>query len=253
MKTVARADSCVLLQKGFTLLELLVAISIFGVIAAMVFTTFNAVTSRTGEIKKEAAISEMAAACLNRISMDLQGVYVEQYPLYRAAGRDEEPDPYRFEGEIDYKGAEEFSRLRFASTEHLPMSGRRHYPLEKNNKIPPGLTRIRYHVEQDMNAESNSVYVLKRGDKPFPYDDSDEADPEKDPVLCENITAFEFTYLDAEGSAVEKWDSEADTLDYATPVAVGVVLEIRSSGRDHRFSTRIVLPVYREPIESVKQ
>ncbi|MFO7929979.1 MAG: type II secretion system protein GspJ [Thermodesulfobacteriota bacterium] len=257
MKAAAGIADCRKLHRGFTLLEILIAISIFGVIATIVYSTFNAVVSRTDVIKEEAAVSEMAATCLNRITMDLKAMYVEQYPLYKPADYDDEPDPYRFEAELDYTGSKQFPRLSFASGEHLPMSGDRRDLSADNKTMRPGLARIRYHVDKGQNSDpdSDQGHSLKRGDRPFPYDDSgpEDNDPEKDPVLCRNITELEFTYLDSQGDWHETWDSESENIDYATPRAVKIALKISTGGREHRFSTSIDLPVYREPLERVEQ
>ncbi|MFP4255659.1 MAG: type II secretion system protein GspJ [Desulfobacterales bacterium] len=257
MKSAVWIAGCRKERRGFTLLEILIAISIFGVIATIVYSTFNAVVSRTDAIKEEAAVSEMAATCLNRITMDLKALYAEQYPLYKPADYDDESDPYRFEADLDYTGNNQFSELSFASSEHLPMSGDRRDLSADNKTMRPGLTRIRYHVDRSQNSDTDSGqgHVLKRGDRPFPYDDSESGDddPENDPVLCRNITELEFTYRDSDGNWHETWDSDSENIDYATPRAVKVALKISTGGREYRFSTSIVLPVYREPLESAEQ
>ncbi|MCF8111612.1 MAG: prepilin-type N-terminal cleavage/methylation domain-containing protein [Desulfobacteraceae bacterium] len=242
-------------QSGFTLLELLIAITIFAVIATLVYSTFNAVISKTDAIKEESTVNEMAAACLNRISMDLQALYVEQYPLYKPPDYDDDPDPYRFVGETEYIGGEQFPRLGFASTEHLPMSGKQKPASGNSGAIPSGLARIRYHVDKPGDAAPDSGYVLKRGDTPWPYDDSDgiDRDPEKDPVLCTDISELRFIYLDEKGDEFETWDSEAEDMDYATPRAVQVYLKIDIGSRQYPFSTRVVLPVFREPLERAEK
>lgn len=243
------------LQSGFTLLELLIAITIFAVIATLVYSTFNAVISKTDAIKEESAVNEMAAACLNRISMDLHALYVEQYPLYEPSDYDDDSDPYRFVGETEYIGGDQFPRLGFASTEHLPMSGQRPPASGDSGAVQSGLARIRYHVDKPEGAAPDSGYVLKRWETPWPYDDSDEIgrDPEKAPVLCTDISELKFIYLDEQGDEFETWDSDAEDMDHATPRAVQVSLKIDIKGRQYPFSTRVVLPVFREPLEDVKK
>ncbi|MCF8025719.1 MAG: prepilin-type N-terminal cleavage/methylation domain-containing protein [Desulfobacteraceae bacterium] len=254
MKPGCRATDGAWMQCGFTLLEMLIAVAIFGVIATIVYSSFNALISRTDTIKSEAAVHEMAANCLNRISRDLQALYVEQPPLYKPPDYDDDPDPYRFAGEMDYTGSKRFSRLGFVSSEHLVITGQRHYDPEGKTPTRSGLARIRYHVDTYQDKESDSGYALKRGDKPFPYDElHGTTEPEKDPVLCTGITELSFVYLDSAGNEFETWNSEDEGRDYATPRAVQVALKINADGREHSFSTRIVLPVYREPIERVKR
>ena len=236
---------------GFTLLEILIAIVIFAVLATIVYSTFNAVISKTNAIKAETSVDDMAATCLTRICRDLRAVYVEQYPLYKPPDSGDPQDPYRFAADMDYVGTERFSRLRFASNEHLPVSTGR----PENGSVSAELAQIRYHV--DKSSASESGYVLKRGDTPFPYNISEnpasDPDPEKDPVLCKGIAAFKLTCIDADGNASESWDSDSQALEYATPRAVRVELNIKTGKGTHSFSTRISLPTYREPLEDVKQ
>lgn len=244
---------------GFTLIEILIAVSIFGVIAVIVYGSFNALLSRTGLIKAESSVNEMAANCLNRISMDLQALYVEQPPLYKPPDYDDEPDPYRFAGNLEYVGGKQFPGLRFVSGEHLPFSNRESYDQEDNTATKPGLTRIRYHVDKERGTSPDSGYALKRGDDPFPYEAPDSpanafaGESENDPVLCTGITGLEFTYFDSEGREFETWDSEEESRDYATPRGVGITLKVKAGGVEQIFSTRITLSVYREPLESVKR
>ncbi|MFP3981174.1 MAG: prepilin-type N-terminal cleavage/methylation domain-containing protein [Desulfobacterales bacterium] len=238
-------------SNGFTLLEILIAIVIFAVLATIVYSTFNAVISKTNAIKGQTSIDDMAAACLTRISRDLRAVYVEQYPLYKPPDSGDSPDPYRFAADMDYIGTERFSRLRFASTEHLPVSTGD----PENGSASAELAQIRYHVDKSDGSETG--YVLKRGDTPFPYDISEnpasDTDPEKDPVLCKGVEAFKLTCIDAEGNESESWDSDSEAREYATPRAVRVELKIKAPDGTHSFSTRISLPTYREPLEDVKQ
>lgn len=236
---------------GFTLIEILIAIFIFAVLATIVYSTFNAVISKTNAIKAETSIDDMAATCLTRICRDLRAVYVEQYPLYKPPDSGDSPDPYRFAADVDYVGTERFSRLRFASTEHLPVSTGK----PENGFASAELAQIRYHVDKDSASESG--YVLKRGDTPFPYDISGnpaaEPETETDPVLCTGIEEFKLTCLDADGNESESWDSDSQGLEYATPRAMRVELKIKTGGGTHSFSTRISLPTYREPLEDVEQ
>ncbi len=250
MITSLRKSSGAGRQQGFTLLEILIAIVIFAVLATIVYGSFNAVISRTNVIKDESAVYDMAGNCLRRISKDLQAVCVDRYPLFKPPDFDDEPDPYRFEGDIEYVGSEQFPRLNFASSEHLPLS--KGQPEKK--AFPAGLARIRYYVEKDSGSVSG--YVLKRHDSAFPYDDEPDRripDRKNDPVLCTGIKELKFTYQDGQGNDYETWDSDSETVEYATPRAVRIVLKISSDNGEHSFSTRVILPVYREPLKRAEK
>lgn len=228
---------------GFTLLEILIAIAIFAVLATMVYSAFNAVVSKNNAIKAGTADFEMGKTCLSRISKDLTGLYVIRYPEYQPPDFDDPRDPYGVLAEKDFVGSTSFAELRFASTAHLPITG----------GTDAGLAQIHYYVTD--SGDSETGYVLKRGDTPFPYDiDEDEiGDTENDPVLCEDVSSLAFTFYDAEGNAYESWDSDAESNQYATPRAVKIELAIKSGKGAHRFATRVTLPVYREKLENVRE
>ncbi|MEZ4550728.1 MAG: prepilin-type N-terminal cleavage/methylation domain-containing protein [Desulfobacterales bacterium] len=68
---------------GFTLLEILIAVFIFSVVMSLIFSTFNAVISRTDAIKNGMDGHEMARTCMGPITADLSAIYIEQKPLYQ--------------------------------------------------------------------------------------------------------------------------------------------------------------------------
>ena len=227
--------------KGFTLLEILIAIFIFAVVITMIFGTFNAVISRTEAIKNGTGDYEMATTCLNRMVSDLNATYVDQKPLYKPRDINDGPDPYGFVGKEDSTGGKNFAQLRFASTEHLSMTG----------KAEKGIAQILYYVKEINNPENETEYVLKRSDTiNFESQDLAKFEPkDSDPVLCEKLEELTFIYFDADGNAHETWDSDGDEVKYATPSAVEIRLKM-SSGNDHYlFTTKTCIPVYRKKSE----
>jgi len=225
-------------NSGFTLLEILIAIFIFAIVMSTIFGTFNGVISRTDAIKNGMGGYEMARTCLNRISSDLNAIYVEQKPLYAPPDFDDPPDPYRVVGKDTFAGNKNFSQLRFASTDHLSMT--------KN--VENGIAEIVYYVVEQGYPESE--YVLKRSDVVYPYDEDYEfEEKDSDPVLCEDIEEFSILYFDKDENEYEKWDSESDFLKYATPYALKIKLKINSSDGSYAFDTKIALPVFRKASE----
>ncbi|RJP86068.1 MAG: prepilin-type N-terminal cleavage/methylation domain-containing protein [Desulfobacteraceae bacterium] len=227
-------------RQGFTLLEILIAIFIFSIVITTIFGTFNAVISRTESIKNGTGDYEMARTCLNRMVSDLSAIYIDQKPLYEPPDFDDDPDPYGFVGKSEFYGGKSFSQLRFASTEHLSMTG----------KIENGIAEIVYYVKEINDPDTGTQYVLKRSDTLYPEKDAGEFEPkDSDPVLCENIEELTFVYFDAEGKEYEEWDSDSDNVKYATPSAVEIRLKIANGAQGYPFTTTTRLPVYRDKIE----
>ncbi len=214
---------------GFTLLEILVTLAIFAIIAATIFGSFNMVFTNTESIHERIATYEMAKNGLNRMLLDIQSLYADT-TAYKTPDIADTPDPYRVVGDKTYFGAESFSRLRFASLAHLSFS-------EQNQD---GIAQIVYYVQES----DENHYILRRSDSLFPYKPIEEI--KNDPILCENIRSLKFTYYDQAGVTYENWDSDTDDFGYATPGAIGIELEIGTESRAFRFETMVTIPMWRE-------
>ena len=57
-----------------------------------------------------------------------------------------------------------------------------------------------------------------------------------------------------DGDEQEDWDSESSEVEYATPNAIGIKLEVGDEGDESgssTFETMVTIPVFREAIEDV--
>lgn len=234
--------------KGFTLIEILFAITIFAVLAITVYGSLNAVLSKNSAIKEGSAVYEMAGTTLNRITMDLTATFAEQYPEYQVPGTNDPPDPYRFLGDEIFLKGSAFSQLRFASNEYLGIS----------SESQSGLARILYYTGRSGDREEESI-VLRRSETPFPYDIDEDPSffrshgGSDDPVICKDVESFTLTYVDENGREHNEWDSDAERFAFATPRAVIVELAVSGENRTHEFSTRIDIPVYRKGLKDVRR
>ncbi|MBW1820936.1 MAG: prepilin-type N-terminal cleavage/methylation domain-containing protein [Deltaproteobacteria bacterium] len=220
-------------ETGFTLLEILIAISIFAIIVTTVFGSHNYIFSSAKVVEEDIAAYEMAKSCLSRITDDFQSLHVSLPPEYTPPDSDDEEDPFKITGETADAGGESFSRLMFAS--------RAHVSFEKN--IQEGIARIVYYVQKS----DENRYILRRADKLYPYEPFEEK--KSDPVLCENVKSLVFKYYDEEGSEYDTWDSDSTDVDYSTPKAIKITLEIGDDSSFLPFETMVKLSVFREKIE----
>lgn len=216
-------------SRGFTLLEILIALFIFSVVVTTIFGSYNFIFSTTDTLDSGIAVYEPARNSLNRMTTDLQAAYVPFPPAYTPPGLDASPDIYRFSGGMDTVGGTSFSRLRFTSLAHVAF--------EKNRQ--EGIAEIVYYVQPG----DNGTFILRRSDTLYPYKPFQEKGT--DPVLCENLKSLKFTYYDAEGADTDHWDSDSDEFKYATPRAVGIQLELGNGTSSQQFTTLVTLPVYR--------
>jgi general secretion pathway protein J len=220
-------------EKGFTLLEIMVAIFIFALVLTTIFGSFRIVFSSADAVGTDVVVYASARNCVERISRDLASLQLTHYPRYAKPDFNDPPDPYRLVGDTTDMAGESFGRLRFASLAHLPI----------NRDVRQGVCRIVYYAHQ----RQDDVIVLRRADHLYPFPDFEES--EDDPILCTNLIALEFGYVDAEGEVSDDWDSDSDNNDYATPRAIEVRLTMGDPSRPSYFTTRVPLYVYRDAEE----
>ena len=218
-------------DKGFTLMEILVAIAILAIVVTTVLASFNSVFSTTEVLDDSADIYEMAKNCLKRMTLDLESIHVARRPIYKPPELDQSPDPYRFVATaVDAGGTGFAQNLRFTS--------RAHVGFEKNPR--QGIAEVIYYLK----AGNDGLLTLKRADSLFPYPEFEEKG--SDPVLCKYVKSLSFKFYDKDGIEFDVWDSDSDEFGYATPKAIAIKLELASRKTSHTFETRVFLPISRE-------
>jgi general secretion pathway protein J len=218
---------------GFTLLEIMVAIFIFAVVMTTIFGSFRAVLSSVDAVGGDVRLFASARICLDRMTRDLTGLHISDYPRYRKPEFNDDADPYRIEGDETDDAGSRFGRLRFASQSHLPIdrSGRE------------GICRIVYYAQEN----DDETIVLRRADHLYPFPEFEEN--RNDPILCENLLGLEFTFFDDENEETDRWDSESADFEYATPRSIAIRLTIGQPERPKTFTTRVPLHVHRNASE----
>jgi general secretion pathway protein J len=222
------------IPRGFTLMEILLAFLILGIVVTTILASFNAVFSTTDTLKNSSRYYDMAKNCLNRMALDLGALYITLPPLYKPPNFDDPPDPYRIVGSSNEIGGTSFANVRFASNAHIPL----------NKSIKRGVAEIVYYVQ----VKDDGQQVLRRGDHLYPYPSFEENSG--DPVLSEHVKSLAFKFYDSEGSEFEEWNSDSGEHGYATPAAIGIQLEIGDESVSYNFETTVRFAVNREKIES---
>jgi general secretion pathway protein J len=220
-------------EKGFTLMEILVAIAILAVVVTTILASFNSVFSTTEALDENSELYEMAKSCIKRIVLDLESIHVSQRPLYQPPELDQPPDPYRVVTSNRDIGGTGIAEIRFASRAHINF--------EKTQGS--GIAEITYYAQ----AGDDGHLVLKRSDKLYPYPPFEEKG--SDPVLCKYVKSLAFKFFDTEGNEYELWDSDSEEFGYATPAAISVQLELAKKTATHSFETMVSLPIHREKAE----
>jgi len=216
---------------GFTLIEVVLAILIFGILSSAVLTSFNALFSSSQRLERDIALMEMGHKCLNRMISDISAAHISLPPAYAipqvsAIDSEKKADPFRIVGDAGGAG---FPQLRFASRAHLPIDG----------NSGKGVARIVYYVAENQDQG----FSLKRADDLNLKASFEEN--RNDPVLCEEVISLAFAYHWQEDDVKEAWDSEAREYGYATPQAISIRLEIGDAQKKKVLKTTAIPPAYR--------
>jgi len=223
-------------QSGFTLFELLVAITIFALVVSTIYASATGTFRVVGETESRAEIYRMARIAMERMLEDLESVYVQEMPSEEKPVADTLAVA-SFVGEdkeIDGRSADS---LRFTSRAHANLGGQ-----EKD----PGAVEIIYYVRESDGGEG---LVLYRSDRAiFQVLRSSEEDT-GGLVLCEKLRSVDFTYHGKHDEIQNDWDSDSEEHAGALPRMVTLSLEF-DLGPDTdaplKFMTRVTLPAQEE-------
>jgi len=215
-------------KNGFTLLEVLISIFILVTVLSTVFASYTGTFRIIGETESQADIYQMARVAFERMSEDLQSVYVYT--------PESSKDP-EFGTMNQPSGGELLSFVRESTT--LNFSAKAHLSFGKE-KESGHLARITYTWEQ--NRVDNEPFSLKRKDMLLndTIRGKNTGDQPKEPPsypLCINLVSVEFKYFD---------DEDEESEEGALPKKVSVSLAFVNPSDPEtpfKFSTSIPLQV----------
>jgi general secretion pathway protein J len=211
-------------SKGFTLVEILIAIFILGVVLSTVYASYSGTFRIIRETGHDAEIYGMARNALDRMARDLQSA-----APWRGA--------FTFITRADTLGGREFLRLTFRSAAHIGFNER---------DIPGGITVIEYNVEE---GTEKARYTLSRSDDLY-RDPGKEAPIPGGYLLCDQIDTLTYRFYDEAGKEYETWDSGGQLETQRNRAPAGVLIRLSlvnvvDKERPYRFMTRVRIPFNR--------
>jgi len=221
--------------KGFTLLEILVAILILAIVLSTIYASFSDTIKNINYAESQADIFQMARIALERIQDDLECTMVIKEDESNDSEEDEKELEVFFgkDEEIDDRQAD---LLTFLSAKHLCL---------EEDDIYTGKSRIAYYVlkVEDEEGDKDSL-VLYRADTP-----ALKRAPEPKTgglILCDGLYSVNFIYYDADGEKHDHWDSNDEDIEGRPPVMVSIKLEFINELNPEeplRFETAVALPM----------
>ncbi len=222
-------------SQGFTLMEIVVAVTIFGLVMIPLFSGFRAFLLSSQHIKAEVQFMKAFQDVEFRIRRDLEQVYA--LPSQRYAKPDSladgSSDPFGFRLIVEQHEGREFSSLIFASFAHT-LSG---------THSRPGVARIVYYVTSD----GQEKYRLRRSDVLAPFSEQERFC--YDPVLALGLSRFEAVCMDANQEERKNWDSDTKECGYAFPQGIRFTLGVVEQGQEKLYEFYLPLIAGRKESE----
>jgi prepilin-type N-terminal cleavage/methylation domain-containing protein len=193
----------VTLCRGYTLVELLLALFIFSLVVALVYATYRVTFSLIQGSEHQAALAEQSGLLLSQLTDDLESLILG--------------DDAFFQGEEQTFNGGRMDRLVFLSSSHIA--------LEKD-EIPRGRTVVGYSAEVDQ--QSGLLALYRSETEVLPGVKTGEGLTQKN-LFFRGLKELRFNYYDAAGNILTAWNSDAierdnDLESPAFPVMVGVEL-----------------------------
>jgi len=218
-------------DQGFTLLEVLLATAVLGVVIAMLSLSLSATLRVVETIEKQEEVYSLAQTAMRRITEDLAAaVSTSNVP---------------FTGRKNTLRERRADSLEFASQAHLVLNP---------EKQKPGVAFVRYYVQSDQDDERRwkllrADTLILPGVNVTTESGSGEA-MEPAFLLADNLRAVQFWYVDRAGQELDSWqevqgsgEGEGEKAE-ALPAAVHCTLDFWiDADREvsQTFSTRVLI------------
>jgi general secretion pathway protein J len=223
-----REDNSALIFKsrGFTLIEVLLAISMFAVIVVSLFSSYTGSLRIMKITEPQADLYRKARVTMSRITDDLESAY---YVAGQESSEDDDAPP-QFLGINEMIDSRDADTLRFISKAHISFDG---------DESLVGKAVLSYYVK-----EGDDGLILFRADTPYYAEQPEENSGGL--ILCDGLEGINFTYFDSEGEEYEEWDLSDEMRGGKLPsmVAVQIWMAGESEGAPLlTFSTAVALPI----------
>jgi len=224
-------------SKGFTLLEILIAVFILAIVLSTIFTSYTGTFRIIDETESQADTYGMTRIALGRVLEDLESIYFSK-TSETLASEGAAIQATRFVGEDKEIKERSADSLRFLSRAHIVFDEE-----DKDFEV----AEIIYYVKKNEDGDS---LVLYRSDT-LEFEETLTED-KSGLVLCDGLLSVNFAYYDMNGKLYDSWDStEGDFVD-RLPAMVSIELSFANRSNPEapiKFMTGVTLPMARDKYE----
>lgn len=209
-------------NKGFTLAEILIAISILTIVLTTVYAAYTGTLRIVRDTEYGDDIYSMARVTLKRMTDDLESIctYKESFKFFSS------------ENQFDNQ---KFTDISFLSSAHVSF----------DDTPSAGSARIGYLIRKGSDEDE---YVLIRKDELFRGEEGEFTDSARDKgyIICDHIQSVTYTFYDGKGNEYETWNSASDTTKDKAPALVSIHLNLTNpddKDNPYRFMTTVRIPM----------
>ena len=220
-------------KKGFTLIELMLAIAISVVVVGTVYVTFYQSHKVTQTIMAQTEVYQMARLCMDRMMKDLNCIYFSPYlildnDLKNNPNANALTQKYRFIGKNENDGTNDTDKLYFTTTSDIGLG-------DKSGI----LNEVDYELKED--PDNKGLYFLIRREDNKPHDGITDSGRNPGMEIAENVASMNILYYDKSGKESEEWDATSAS-EPALPYMIKITLTFKS-GKDTYTFTSVASPV----------
>ncbi len=216
-------------RQGFTLVEALVAIAIFGIVATIVFGGFSQTMRNRSYVEAQSDRSHVIRVAMERMAREIASAFVSIHV---------NPNPQLIAVRTGFHGRREGrgSRLDFTSFSH-----RRLY----RDAHESDQNEIGYFLAETRDDEGARHLSLVRREQNRIDDDPEHGG--QNMILVDDVKEFELSYLDPISVEWQDgWDALSGQEQNRLPCQVRIRLVVPSSSRSRRdevYTTRAMVPI----------
>jgi prepilin-type N-terminal cleavage/methylation domain-containing protein len=211
-------------RSGFTLFEVLITLSILGVVLSLLYFTFHQSMMVMAETDDRAEVIRQGRLILERMAFDLKGtVFVSQregFTAYRTG----------LVGRSTKEGNDFLDRLDFTSL--TP-------PSAASTEGGWGFTELGYSLDHSPGKKGFTLF--RRQDN---AGDRDLLRGGRSLAICDRVRSLGFSYFDRLGKKQKEWNSLEGERRNQLPSRVEIYLRMEDShGQVYDFRTQVYLPM----------
>ncbi|MFV1950941.1 MAG: type II secretion system protein GspJ [Nitrospinota bacterium] len=215
-------------RDGFTIIEILLALSIMAIVVSIMFSLYYASTGIIEEGRSKSDIYQTARLSLDRMSNEISSTFYSENSGSEdiLSTPDEKPERIIFIGEDIQDGEYSLDRLNFISAI---------YRWIRKDAPETELCEIGYYLSQEYKEDGTRV-LLRREDATV---DDEPLEGGNVLELAESVVGLDFKYYDENGkNKTDSWDSTTTDKGRKIPSAVKITISLKDKkGTVKNFST----------------